>query len=47
VVEGIDAVQADALVGAWLRDRLQRGGATGSGAGIAMDGKVMRNSDAG
>jgi hypothetical protein len=47
VVEGIDAAQADALVGGWLRERLQRRGATGVATGIAMDGKVVRNSDAG
>jgi len=47
IIEGIDAAQADALVGGWLRERLQRRAATGAGTGIAMDGKVVRNSDAG
>lgn len=45
VVEGIDAGQADGLVGGWLHERLRRRQTPGDG--IAMDGKVVRNSDAG
>jgi predicted transposase YbfD/YdcC len=47
VVEGIDAGQADTLVGGWLRERLRHRRGPGEVAGIAMDGKVVRNSDAG
>jgi predicted transposase YbfD/YdcC len=42
IVQNIDPAAADALVGAWIR---QRAGVVPAGTGVAIDGKTVRNSE--